>query len=162
VRKKSSRRKPEQDEDPVARAEAQAVRFLTRRDYARRELSERLSTRGHGRAAIDAALERLDELGYLDDTRFAEQFVRSRIERGAGPVKIRAELSRRGVESEVCERALAGADCDFRSLALEVRIRRFGPETPKDLPEKARQARFLAQRGFAGDQVRHAVDADPA
>ncbi|MEA5446004.1 regulatory protein RecX [Gammaproteobacteria bacterium AB-CW1] len=153
---------PNDSQDSVDKATAFAVRLLSRREYARQELAQRLSRKGYGSETREAVLARLEELGYLDESRFVEHFVRSRIDRGSGPLKIRAELMQRGVDGALIDRGLAEADCDFSRLAASVRQRRFGEERPAALEEKARQARFLAQRGFAADHVRTALDVDPA
>lgn len=152
---------PEQ-EDSTSRATAYAVRLLSRREYARAELAGRLSRKGYGRDTCEDVLSRLEELGYLDEERFVEHFIRSRVDRGSGPMKIRAELQQRGVDGPLIDRGLDQADCDFTRLAAAVRQRRFGEDRPADLHEKARQARFLAQRGFTADDVRTALDVDPA
>lgn len=149
-------------EETLRNAKAFAVRLLSRREYARHELAQRLARKGYGRETVESVLARLEELDYLSDARFAEQFVRSRVDRGSGPMKIRAELMKRGVDDADIESALAAADCDFTELAVRVRQRRFGEARPGDLEEKARQARFLAQRGFRADDVRTALDVDPA
>ncbi|MDQ2070438.1 regulatory protein RecX [Natronospira bacteriovora] len=152
----------DQPEDSVSKATAYAVRLLSRREYARAELAQRLSRKGYGRDTTETALARLEELGYLCEERFVEHFVRSRVDRGSGPMKIRAELQQRGVDGSLIDHGLREAGCDFSHLAADVRRRKFGDERPATLEEKARQARFLAQRGFAADHVRTALDVDPA
>jgi len=49
---------------------------------------------------------------------------------------------------------------DWRILASEVRLRKFGTQEPPGWPEKARQARFLQYRGFSSDHIRSALGAD--
>ena len=55
-----------------------AVRLLSYRPRSERELSDRLGRKGFARPAIDAALERLRELGYVDDAAFARSWTESR------------------------------------------------------------------------------------
>lgn len=160
-KKARTRRRPE-FEDTEEAARAAAVRLLARREYARGELEQRLRSRGYGRERVTAVLAELEQDGYLSDARFAEHVVRTRIDRGNGPMKIRAELSRHGVADAEIERALADAECDFAALAAEARERRFGEAGPRDLSDKARQARFLAQRGFRSEDMRDCLDLDPA
>ncbi|MGE4533282.1 regulatory protein RecX [Halomonas sp.] len=137
-----------------------AIRLLARREYARAELAERLAAKGHAAAEVEACLDALAEAGLQSDARFAESFLRSRLARGQGPVKIRLELERRGVEREVVATAFAeqeaGGATDWFALAAETLARRFSG--PGDSPrERARRERFLAGRGFDFDQVRHAL-----
>jgi len=142
------------DSPPTPRDDA--IRLLARREYAAAELLTRLVARGHEPAVAEAAIARLAEEGLQSDARFVEHFVRSRIQRGQGPVKVRAELGRRGVDGELIGTALGDADCDWHALACEVLAKRF--DGPGDGPrERARRQRFLAGRGFDADQVHHAL-----
>jgi regulatory protein len=149
---------------PEAAADAQAIRgaalaLLARRDFLTAELRARLEARGYEPAATAEALAALLEERLLDDGRFAEHYVASRAARGQGPVRIAAELSGLGAPRELIEAALA-AGPDWRSLAREVRRRRFGAAPPGSWAEKSRQARFLQYRGFSSDHIRSATGAD--
>jgi regulatory protein len=95
----------------------------------------------------------------LDDARYAEQYVAYHAERGYGPVRIAAELRSIGVAEALIDAALA-AGPDWRTLAREVRTRKFGAESPQKWAEKTRQARFLQYRGFSSDHIRAATGAD--
>ena len=140
-------------------ARAAALRLLARREHTRRELSDKLRRRGHDAAAVEQALGELSDEGLLDEARFAEAFVRSRIERGQGPVRIAEEMRRRGVGGEAIDAALEAAEVDWIALARRVREHRFGAALPEQRRELARQSRFLQQRGFTAEQVRRAAAA---
>jgi len=137
-----------------------AIRLLARREYARAELAARLAAKGHDSAAVDASLDALAEEGLQSDARFVESFVRARIARGQGPLKIRLELERRSVDRECLRATLAAfaesGELDGFALACAALAKRFaGPgNTPR---ERARRERFLAGRGFDAEQVRHAL-----
>ena len=98
---------------------------------------------------VEAALERLESEGLLSDSRFAEAFVRSRIARGQGPVRLRHELRRRGLDAAHIDLALESAEVDWNAHAEDVLLRRFGDSTPVDARDRARRIRFLQQRGFS-------------
>ena len=95
----------------------------------------------------------------MNDARYAENYVSHHAERGKGPVRLAAVLKERGVSKELIDTALAGSP-DWGSRARELRIRKFGPDSPSDWTEKARQARFLQYRGFSSDHIRSALGAD--
>ncbi len=138
-----------------------AIRLLARRDYSRSELEGRLANKGHAAEAIAECLDALAEQGLQSDARFAEAFLRSRLARGQGPLKVRAEMGQRGLSREAIDTALgeaeAAGELDWFALAVETLARRFAAPaaTPK---ERARQERFLAGRGFSFDQVRYALE----
>lgn len=134
-----------------------ALRLLARREHSVRELRTKLAARGFADDDIACALEHLAGRDLLSDQRFAEAFLRSRRERGQGPLRIRAQLRQRGVSAELVSAALDGSDIDWDRQAVAARRRRFGPEPPGSRSEQGRQARFLRGRGFSEGQIARAV-----
>ena len=134
----------------------EAITLLARREYTRSELEERLLRHEHAPDEVNALLDHLAEENLQSDARFVEHFVRSRIARLQGPRKISAELSGRGIEREMIARALEESDADWTSLAAEALQRRFdGPGD--DMKARAKRQRFLASRGFDGQQCSSAL-----
>lgn len=146
------------DAEAVAEAVARALRLLGRREHSRKELSLKLRQRGFEPSVADEAAAEVAAAGYLSDERFAETFIQSRQRRGQGPLKIRAELGRRGVSSNVIDAALETAAVDWRAVAEGARQKRFGPTPPATTAERARQQRFLAGRGFDGHDCRSLLE----
>jgi len=107
---------------------------------------------------IGTALDALEASGTLATARFAESFVRSRAAKGQGPMRIRAELAERGVADEDGAALLKNPDFDWAAAARAARAKRFGAALPREFKERARQARFLQQRGFDGAAVRAALE----
>ncbi|MBT2786690.1 MULTISPECIES: regulatory protein RecX [unclassified Halomonas] len=137
-----------------------AIGLLARREYSRTELAQRLKKKAFDDDAIDECLDALVEQGLQSDARFAASFVRSRILRGQGVIRIKGELRQRGVDQETLKSAFEeveeGEQVDWFELARETLARRFDNpgETPK---ERARRERFLANRGFDFEQIRYAL-----
>ena len=104
---------------------------------------------------VDSLLDWLVSHRYLSDERFVESRVHARSARH-GNLRIRQELSQHGV---ALTPALAGVlrESEF-ARAVEVRQRKFGGP-PDSLTERARQARFLAARGFSSEVVRQVLRA---
>ena len=102
---------------------------------------------------VDAVLKWLEEKRFLSVERFVESRVSARSSR-FGVLRIRHEMARHGVAlSPEADEALVGSELD---RAAAVRARRFsGP--PTDAKESARQARFLAARGFSADVIRRVL-----
>lgn len=144
-------------EGPSARRTA--LDLLSRREHSLAELREKLAAREFPAEEIDATLERLAREGLASDTRFAEAFIAAHARKGQGPVRIRAELQRRGVAADIIAGHLEAAGHDWAEMARDVRRRRFGATPPADFRERARQARFLEYRGFTTEQIRAALGA---
>ncbi len=147
--------------DPLA-ARRKAMDLLARREHTKHELLGKLQKSGFDENTALDAIEELKKEGLQSDRRFVEAFVQSRVRKGKGPMRIRADLSQRGVRDPVIHEALSEADADWSTLAIEVRRKKFGDDRPADLKDKARQMRFLQYRGFESDQVRAAVDGSGA
>jgi len=137
-----------------------AMNLLARREHSTRELRDKLLARGFEDDEITPALQALSREGLLSDERFAESFIHSRLERGSGPVKIRAELRQRGVADEIIANWLDERDRAWLERAEAVRRKKFGSTLPVDYKEKARQARFLQYRGFSAEQTRFVLRDD--
>lgn len=140
-----------------------AIGLLARREHAQAEIKRKLRDRGYDK---DLTLEVVDDLTrqrLLSDTRFAEAFIRSRAERGQGPVRLKAELRQLQIPAEQIERQLLAAGIDWVELARAVRLRKFGSRpanTPENnLGERAKQVRFLQYRGFTAAHIRAAMGA---
>ncbi len=137
-------------------ARKKAMDFLARREYGQTELVRKLADKGYERNIVEQAVGKLTAEGLQSDTRFAEAFVLSRINQGKGPVRIRLDLSQRGLQDGIIDAAVEGATTDWFELARHVRVRKFGNDEPADFKAKARQMRFLQYRGFEQDHVQAA------
>jgi len=129
-----------------------AMTYLQVRLHTRSELSKKLMRREYGSKVIDAVLDDLIRLGYVDDLRFAQTMAQSGVERKKhGPRRAMVELARRGVSREVARRAVALTyeSRDAMAIAREfaqkhaARLRKLEPEVAR-----RRLAGMLQRRGF--------------
>ncbi len=133
---------------------ATALRLLARREHSELELRHKLAGRQFDDDLIATVVAELAAQGLLSDRRFAETYVSGRFERGFGPLRIQSELRERGVATDLVAETLAELSGAWVDSAARQRNKRFGAELPEDARERARQMRFLQQRGFTGDQIR--------
>jgi regulatory protein len=137
------------------------LRALERRSFARKDLARRLVRRGHPPEATEAALDRAQRAGLLDDLEYAGRYVETRAQRGRGPSRIARDLLVMGVDRSVIDRALAErwpSELNSRGLAAALAAKRAAQLG--DLPEETQRRRilgFLARRGFSGREVRGVV-----
>ncbi len=130
-----------------------AIRFLAGRDHSRAELRRKLLARNAVPERVDGILDELEGDGYLSDRRFAESWLRSRIGRGQGPLRIRRDLAEKGVADTLIEEAFESVQDDWDGLLRQVHDRKFGDTPCADERDMARRARFLAYRGFASADI---------
>jgi regulatory protein len=132
-----------------------AVALLARRDFSRAELRARLlraAAPEARQAEVEQVLDTVQARGLLSEDRFIEGFIRARRSR-FGPVRLKHELLRRGVAGDQADTAVARLAGDEFAAAQALWLKRF-KAAPRDAREWARQARFLAARGFSHEVVR--------
>ena len=132
---------------PVRSLKGRALGYLSRREYSRSELSRKLTPYVEEGNSLEALLDTLEQEGWLSDSRFAESLIHRRASRmGAG--RIVGELKRHAVGQTLIEEAGAQLRETELARAQAVWRKKFGelPQTPND---RAKQARFLAARGFS-------------
>ena len=137
---------------------AAALRLLTRRDYGSEELRRTLLTKGYPGDAVDAAVARAMELGYLDDTRYAARLAASLVTSGrAAGARLALELRRRGLDAELVQATVgASRTGGGETEALRALIARRFPTFDffaADDRERRRVVLFLQRRGFPLDHI---------
>lgn len=90
------------------------------REYGRVEMSRRLMAEGFGEESVNAALERAEQYGWIDDGRYARVFVSNKRAAGWGEARIAKELRFRGVSESVIDDALAGGEDGVSRAELEL------------------------------------------
>jgi regulatory protein len=122
-----------------------------------------LERRAEDKEAVKKILDRLKERHYLDDERYARQFVRLRVElRKQGAFRIARDLRARGVPDRHIEAALAEAAADSdEAPAVRARLTRRLKTLrgPLDEKRKASIYRSLLRAGFAADTIRRELRA---
>lgn len=143
--------------DRAEQARNLCLRLLTARARTRAELAGQLAKRGYPDDVSAAVLDRLAQVGLVDDGDFAEQWVRSRrVNAGKGKRALAAELRNKGVDNEVIDAALAGIDAGAERARAEQlvrdKLRREKLGDPGDREVEAKVTRrlvgMLARRGY--------------
>ncbi len=148
--------------DPATQAEAERLaaeeralrrgaRLVGRRSHATGELESKIAC-ADGPQAARAAVERLAELGAVDDERHAVVLADRRLHDGWGPERIRHDLEVAGVGTALIERTLGQLDAAVIEEAARLALAdRTGEEA----------WRRLAARGFDGDTAERLLGLPP-
>lgn len=136
-------------------AKERALAMLDRRDYSRAELLRKLREKGEDETEAAEAVDRLVELGFVDDARYAPIIVRRCAAKGYGPQRVRQELLRRGIPRELWDEAMAQMPVQDDAVDRLLRSR-----LKSDRPDRAelkRASDYLLRRGYGWDEIRAAL-----
>ena len=136
-------------------AKERALAMLDRRDYSRAELLKKLVEKGEDETEAAAAVERLAELGFVDDARYAPIIVRHYAAKGYGPQRVRQELQRRGIPKELWDEAMEQMPEQDDTIDRLLRSR-LKSESP-DRAELKKAQDFLLRKGYGWDEIKAAL-----
>ncbi len=144
-----------EDETLVKKARSKVLRYLTYRARSIKEVADYLEQKGFNGNVANLVIEEMKKYGYLDDHKFASDFVNARKMSGFGCKRVRFELQMKGVDKEIIEEQISeifdsGEDL-FR--ISELLARREPHNGQIDRRWLNRQAGFLKRRGFQDDLI---------
>lgn len=145
-------------EDVVGkRAKKRALHLLEQMDRTERQLRDKLLANEYPQSCIDGAIEYVKGFHYLDDARYASNYVRFSQEK-MSRVCMKQKLMQKGIASSVIEEAIEEgyvADEMEQIMAL-LRKRRFEPEKA-DEKEFQRTYQYMMRRGFKSSDILKAM-----
>lgn len=133
-----------------------AAKILSHHSISKNELSKKLREKGFSDEDSDKTAEWFSERGMIDDATFARQVAEYYKRRGCGELRIRQELSKRGIERELVEETLSQLGSSEGELCalIEKKLRGKAP----DADEKRKLYAFLLRRGFKYEEIRSAMN----
>ena len=140
-----------------------ALRLLAVRPRSTAELARRLRAKGYAESETAPVLERLAELGMIDDAAFAGMLARDRVRlRPQGGRRMLGELRAKGVDEDTARAAVAGAleseSTDERELARRA-AEKWRPRSGEEpVAARRRLTGYLMRRGFEGELVREVIE----
>lgn len=142
-----------QQEVLVKRAKLRAMHLLTRMDYTEAELYRKLMKGEYTKEAVDIAMEYVRSYHYLDDQRYASQYVAGR----AGTKSMRQmefELKKKGVSREIIAACREGLEeQDETPLIRQLLEKRCRQPEKADAKEKNRHYAYLVRKGFRMEDI---------
>lgn len=136
---------------PARSLKGRALGYLSRREYSRSELARKLKPFVEENDSLETLLDTLEAENWLSDSRFAESLIHRRSSR-LGASRIVGELKQHAVDRTLVDEASAQLRETELARAQAVWRKKFG-QLPETAAERAKQARFLASRGFSGATI---------
>lgn len=146
------------------RAKKRAMNLLMKREYTECRLYEKLREGEYPEHIIREALDYVKSFRYVDDERYALDFISNQAE-DRSRRRMEQDLLARGISGEIIQRAfekwqeVGGEQDETAMMHRLLQKRHFHPETASR-EERERTAQFLIRKGFSWEKVRQVLDPD--
>lgn len=146
------------------RAALRAMNLLKNRDYTTAQMKEKLVQGGYPEVIIEGALEYAAAYHYIDDLRYAVNFIICH-EADRSRKRIEQDLHSRGISGEIMEKAWEewerqGGCCDEQSMINKLLKKKHYDYRTADIREKQRIFAFLMRKGFPAELIRRAMNSE--
>lgn len=141
------------------RAADSALRVLTSRSHSRAELKMKLR-RKYGTDAVEYAIERCEEMGFIDDAAYAREkaeYLRS--VKGYAPVRILGELRAAGIDNAIADEALDSLEFSPEDEIPRIIERKYRGADLSDEKTRRRVVSALQRMGYSASDIFAAISA---
>ncbi len=147
------------------RATKRAMNLLQKKDYTEKKLRDKLAEGLYSDDCIDAAIEYVKSFKYLDDDRFARDYIIYHLE-NKSKNRIVQDLSNKGIDKEAILRIFDEVYSDYDSeevenaeyQQIEKLLEKKHYSSDMDFKEKQKIMAFLLRRGYNMDSIRKCMD----
>jgi regulatory protein len=130
-----------------------ALRFLSRRLKTESEVRDKLRS-SCSEELTERILEKLKELGYIDDDYYVSCYIRDRMKfNPMGRFRIKKELDQKGVRKDLVENNTEYNNIDEVPVIMGLLDRKFKKPDPMDESDLRKIAGYLKRRGFNLDSI---------
>lgn len=137
-----------------------AVAYLARREHSEKELGDKLLNKDFDSDDVAEVIAHLQEKNYQSDLRYAESYLRNRVNKGYGWLYIKNTLRQHQISHQIMETLLLNDEIDWYLQAELAYNKRFGGKDITDAKDKAKRIRFLQYRGFSTDQIMTVINSN--
>ncbi len=125
-----------------------ALRLLNRKDYTEREIREKLLRKSQSDEEIDEVVEYLKEKHFVDDLRYAQNYLYFRLKRGYGKRRIVHELLNKGIAEELIDSVLTTENENAEEVFLKKLKLLEGKKN-----KRKKLFDFMYRRGFDSEKI---------
>lgn len=137
----------------LPRAKQRTLHLLEKQDRTKEGLRRKLKEGGYPEEVIDGAVAYAASYHYIDDKRYAENYVYFHKEHKSRQ-RLMQDMLGKGIAKELAEAAIEdGYETDERALIAQLLVKKHYDPLTADMKEKAKMYRFLLGRGFAPGDI---------
>ena len=142
----------------LATLQQRALAWLSQRDYSEAQLRQRLVRLGGTVADVEQVMIWCKAQGYLDQQRFIDMLLRSRINKGYGLNYIVQECRAQQISRQQVLQTETALQTDWFSLAVKVYQKKYADSDITDYRERQKRMAYLQRRGFSNEQIQFALE----
>lgn len=144
------------EEDAEKYAMDSALTYIAYQMRSKKEVLDKLKQKDVAREIADSAIERLEEMGYLNDRNYAATYAEELKER-MGKRGIRQKLFEKGVDREIIDETIdsLGDFSEVIRVQADKLLKKYGDTDEYKAAQKV--IRALLNRGFDLDEIKNAV-----
>jgi regulatory protein len=135
-----------------------ALAWLGRQEYYEAKFRQKLLQNEATPEQIELLVQEFTERNWLCEQRYCDGFVRGRVNKGHGKIRIRADARQKGLDQDCLNIALDANETDWFDQAWQTYSKRYGDRLIADHKERAKRMRFMQYRGFTIEQINHAIE----
>lgn len=135
-----------------------ALNWLSRRDYSEAQLSQRLMRQGGAPADVLQVLTWCKAENYLDQQRYLQMLLRSRVNKGYGLNYIVQECRQQNISREQVLQCAAELEIDWFLQAQQQYRKKYGDIRVADYKEQLKRMAYMQRRGFNNEQIQFAIN----
>lgn len=143
------------------RATKRAMNLLLKKDYTEKKLRDKLAEGLYPEESIDAAIEYVKSYHYLDDERFARDYITYHMSLRSKN-RIIQDLTGKGINKDVIapiiEELYSEEDSDVEQEQIKKLLEKKHYDPDMEYRDKQKIMAFLLRRGYSMDSVRRAMD----
>ena len=134
------------------------TKYLSIREHSKLELHNKLTQKGHDSIDIRDCIDEFSSKDIQSDTRFTEEFIRSKLKKNKGPRLVSSELATRGISDNLINKKISEISYqEWCNAALKALVKKLhGASVSIDNKDKIYS--FLISRGFDHKMIKYALD----
>ena len=134
------------------------TKYLSIREHSKLELQNKLTQKGHDSNDISDCIDEFSSKDIQSDTRFTEEFIRSKLKKNKGPRLVSSELTARGISDSLINKKISEISYqEWCNAALKALVKKLhGASVSIDNKDKIYS--FLISRGFDHKMIKYALD----
>lgn len=142
------------------RVKKRAMFLLEKMDRSKQQLKDKLKTNDYPQELIEEAVIYVEKFGYLDDKRFAENYIEFR-QNNKSRTRLKMELIQKGIDKSIIEEAM---DMSYESnevdMIKQILTKKRFYEEEMDSDKKRKLYQSLLRKGFKNSDIMHAMKCD--